>query len=214
MASVIGVVYEFGPFRLDSARRILAREGRHLTLPPKTFDLLILLIETRGRVLTKKELMSALWPDTFVEDANLSFQISALRKALGEEGTEWIETLPRYGYRFSGEVREVDPNPVSVVGVPLPHDEPAPARHGTATSTGGRTLVPWIAAALIAIAAVPLAVTHLRETRGSELPITFQVYPPERVSPPDSDSLAVSPNGGTTRVRRRRCGWRPPPVAA
>jgi DNA-binding winged helix-turn-helix (wHTH) protein len=54
----------------------LLRDEQHVTLPPKTFDLLILLVESRGRVFTKKELMSALWPDTFVEDANLTFQIS------------------------------------------------------------------------------------------------------------------------------------------
>jgi DNA-binding winged helix-turn-helix (wHTH) protein len=80
------------------------QNDRTLTLQPKTFDLLILLVESRGRVLTKKELMHALWPDTFVEDANLTFQMSALRKVLGPEGSEWIETLPRYGYRFNVKV--------------------------------------------------------------------------------------------------------------
>ena len=110
MANATGTVYEFGSFRLDTAKRLLTRDGEHLTLPPKTFDLLLLLVESRGRVFAKKELMAALWPDTFVEDANLSFQVSALRKALGGEGVEWIETLPRYGYRFAGEVLEVSPN--------------------------------------------------------------------------------------------------------
>ena len=100
--------FEFGPYRLDPSKRLLSRNGRSLALPPKTFDLLLLLVEGRGRVLTKKELMSVLWSDTFVEEANLSFQISALRKVLDEDGTEWIETLPRYGYRFKGEVSEVD----------------------------------------------------------------------------------------------------------
>src|SRR5713101_7325472 len=104
MANAIGAVFEFGSFRLDTAKRLLTREGAHLTLPPKTFDLLLLLVESRGRVFTKKELISALWPDTFVEDANLTFQISTLRKALGPDGSEWIETLPRYGYLFSGDV--------------------------------------------------------------------------------------------------------------
>src|SRR5215467_7471890 len=110
MSETIGAVYEFGSFRLDSARRLFIQNDRTLTLPPKTFDLLILLVESRGRVFTKKELMSALWPDTFVEDANLTFQISALRKALGPEASEWIETLPRYGYRFRGNVLGVDPS--------------------------------------------------------------------------------------------------------
>src|SRR5690349_19327766 len=106
MSETIGAVYEVGSFRLDPARRLLRQHDRQVTLPPKSFQLLMLLVESHGRVFTKKELISALWPDTFVEDANLSFQISVLRKALGAEGSEWIETLPRYGYRFSGEVRE------------------------------------------------------------------------------------------------------------
>src|SRR5215472_6392508 len=102
-------VYEFGPFRLDAAKRLLLCEGKSLTLAPKTFDLLHLLVQSRGRVLTKKELMSALWPDSFVEEANLAFQISALRKVLGTKGTgtEWVETLPRYGYRFSSDVSQL-----------------------------------------------------------------------------------------------------------
>src|SRR5215467_15011688 len=110
MGNATGGLFEFGPYRLDASKRLLIRDGRHLGVPPKTFDLLLLLVEGRGRVFTKKELMSALWPDTFVEEANLSFQISALRKILGPEASEWIETLPRYGYRFRGNVLGVDPS--------------------------------------------------------------------------------------------------------
>src|SRR5215469_15627865 len=110
MGNAIGGLFEFGPYRLDASKRLLIRDGRHLGVPPKTFDLLLLLVEGRGRVFTKKELMSALWPDTFVEEANLSFQISALRKVLGENGTDWIETLPRYGYRFNRDVVEIETN--------------------------------------------------------------------------------------------------------
>jgi len=84
MSETIGAAYEFGSFRLDAARRLLIQNDRTLTLQPKTFDLLILLVESRGRVLTKKELMSALWPDTFVEEANLTFhQLDAKPRALG-----------------------------------------------------------------------------------------------------------------------------------
>src|SRR5882724_11429953 len=100
-------LYEFGSFRLDAAKRLLTRAGESVTLAPKTFDLLLLLAESQGRALTKAELMQALWPDTFVEEANLSFQMSALRKALGEDGTEWIETVPKHGYRFTAVVTKV-----------------------------------------------------------------------------------------------------------
>jgi DNA-binding winged helix-turn-helix (wHTH) protein len=104
MSETIGVVYEFGSFRLDAAQRLLMQNDRTLTLQPKTFDLLILLVESRGRVFTKRELISALWPDTFVEDANLTFQISALQKALGPEAGEWIETLPGHPQKTSWSV--------------------------------------------------------------------------------------------------------------
>lgn len=192
MSETIGAVYEFGSFRLDAARRLLMQNDRTLTLQPKTFDLLILLVESRGRVFTKKELMSALWPDTFVEDANLTFQISVLRKALGPEASEWIETLPRYGYRFSGNVLEVDPS--------------LPPESATLTEAAGQTryapavrnarrLYYWIPVALLVLAAAYLAVIHLRESPPEERTFTFQISPPDRITIPDTDSIAVSPNG-------------------
>src|ERR1700682_5126439 len=107
MPSEISVSYEFGSYRLDVAKRLLVKGGKSLPLAPKTFDLLLLLVTSQGRVLTRTGLISALWPDTLVEEANLSFQISALRRTLGNEGLEWIETVPKYGYRFIGTVTEV-----------------------------------------------------------------------------------------------------------
>ena len=100
-------LYEFGPYRLDAAQRLLTRAGESVTLAPKTFDLLLILVESGGRVLTKQDLMNALWPDTFVEEANLPFQVSGLRKALGDEGSRWIETLPKHGYRFNAQVTQI-----------------------------------------------------------------------------------------------------------
>ena len=94
-------LYEFGPFRMDVQRRVFTRGGHAIPLAPKTLDLLVLLVRSDGRAVSKQELTTALWPDTFVEEANLSFRISALRKALGESGSRWIETLPRHGYRWS-----------------------------------------------------------------------------------------------------------------
>src|SRR5438874_12243948 len=74
-------LYEFGPFRLDISKRLLTRDGEAVTLAPKTYELLLLLVQSDGRALSKQDLMSALWPDTFVEEANLSLQITSLRKA-------------------------------------------------------------------------------------------------------------------------------------
>jgi DNA-binding winged helix-turn-helix (wHTH) protein/pimeloyl-ACP methyl ester carboxylesterase/class 3 adenylate cyclase len=101
--------YEFGPFRLDLEERLLLREGKPVQLTPKAFDTLLALLENSGKVLEKEEMMRQVWPDTFVEEANLAVNISLLRKALGNraDGGHYIETLPRRGYRFAARVREV-----------------------------------------------------------------------------------------------------------
>jgi DNA-binding winged helix-turn-helix (wHTH) protein len=100
-------LYEFGHFRLDVAERMLSRDGEAVSLPPKAFDLLLALVERRGRLLEKTDLMKLVWRDTFVEEANLSYTISLIRRALGEgpEPQQFIETVPKHGYRFIAEVR-------------------------------------------------------------------------------------------------------------
>ena len=89
-------VHEFGSFRLDSAERLLLRDGQPVSLTPKAFDLLVYLVDHAGRLVTKQALMSALWPNSFVEEANLTFTVSALRKALGDgqDGEQFIQTVP------------------------------------------------------------------------------------------------------------------------
>jgi Tol biopolymer transport system component/DNA-binding winged helix-turn-helix (wHTH) protein len=102
--------YEFGPFRLSTGTHHLYRNGDIVLLPPKEFDLLLLLLRNAGKVMNRESLIQALWPDTIVEEANLNVHISALRKVLGESSGEqrYIETLPRLGYRFFAPVREVN----------------------------------------------------------------------------------------------------------
>ena len=99
--------YEFGPFRLDTSERVLLRDGEPVTLTPKLFETLLVLVERSGRVVEKGELMEAVWPDAFVEESNLTSNVSLLRKALGEaeSGKPYIETVPRRGYRFAAGVR-------------------------------------------------------------------------------------------------------------
>jgi DNA-binding winged helix-turn-helix (wHTH) protein/tetratricopeptide (TPR) repeat protein len=102
-------LFEFGPFRLDSAERQLLRDGEPVTIPPKAFDTLVVLVENRGHAVRKDELIKSVWPDTFVEENNLTQYVSLLRKALGENGGKgYIETVPRWGYRFVGDVRLAD----------------------------------------------------------------------------------------------------------
>lgn len=100
-------MYEFGPFRLDSADRLLMRDGEVVALPPKVLDTLLVLVENSGHVLEKEDLLKRLWPDTFVEEGSLTRNISYLRKALGESDSarQYIETIPRRGYRFIAPVK-------------------------------------------------------------------------------------------------------------
>jgi Tol biopolymer transport system component/DNA-binding winged helix-turn-helix (wHTH) protein len=102
--------YEFGPFRLATGLRHLYRNGEMVLLPPKEFDLLLLLLRNSGKVMDRESLIQALWPNTIVEEANLNVHISALRKALGETSGKqrYIETLPRLGYRFRAPVKELN----------------------------------------------------------------------------------------------------------
>jgi TolB-like protein/DNA-binding winged helix-turn-helix (wHTH) protein/lipoprotein NlpI len=100
--------YSFGPFRLDAVKRRLFRDSEFVPLTPKAFDTLLTLIESAGRIVEKNALMEKLWPGVFVEENNLTQNISALRKALGEKREEphFILTVPGVGYRFIAEVTQ------------------------------------------------------------------------------------------------------------
>src|SRR5918996_134329 len=98
--------YLFDGFRVDPTERLLFKENREVALTPKVFDTLLALLENSSHVLTKKELMQLVWPDSFVEENNLAQNISILRKALGQgkEGEHYIQTVPKRGYRFVVDV--------------------------------------------------------------------------------------------------------------
>lgn len=109
--------YEFGPFRLDPSAPLLLREGRPVALTLKALETLVVLIERGGRVVSREELIEAVWPDVEVEENNLSVNVSTLRKALGEGdgGEKYIETVPRRGYRFTAAVRDVPIESVELI---------------------------------------------------------------------------------------------------
>jgi len=109
MSSHTRHLYEFGPFRLDAQRRVLLREKQPVGLTPKALETLLVLVENRDRVVSKDELMKTLWPDSFVEESNLSQNIFVLRKALGDSAQDrrYILTVPGRGYQFTETVREV-----------------------------------------------------------------------------------------------------------
>jgi TolB-like protein/DNA-binding winged helix-turn-helix (wHTH) protein len=105
------VIFEFDRFRLDPDERLLWRDNRIVPLTPKVFDTLLLLVQNKGHLITKEEMIEILWRDSFVEEGSLTQNISLLRKTLGEgdrkEGPQFIETLPKRGYRFVADVREL-----------------------------------------------------------------------------------------------------------
>src|SRR3954466_3296817 len=101
-------MYGFEDFRLEPGERRLWRGEASVALTPKTFDLLLFLVEHEGRLLRKDDLLTALWPDAAVEENNLTVAVSALRKALGESGERrFIETIPKKGYRFVAQVTDL-----------------------------------------------------------------------------------------------------------
>ena len=154
--------FEFGPFLLDPAKRSLLREGVPQSLPPKAFDVLALLVQCRERVVSKEELLSTLWADTFVEEGNLSQQIFVLRRTLNglSESPEYIATIPRRGYRFTAQVIERSESERLAESAP---NEPSRRK--------SRWLVPSLGAAVVLVAAL-LAVfwRHVRSRSGPANP--------------------------------------------
>ncbi|MEO7142870.1 MAG: winged helix-turn-helix domain-containing protein [Bryobacteraceae bacterium] len=124
--------YEFGPYRLDRRARVLLQDGAIVPLTPKVLDTLIVLVDHQGSVVSKDELLHLVWPDSFVEDSNLSQNISVLRKALGQPAGQppYIETVPKRGYRFVAEVRRApefaDLSSGAALGI-APEEAPPPA---------------------------------------------------------------------------------------
>jgi Tol biopolymer transport system component/DNA-binding winged helix-turn-helix (wHTH) protein len=187
-------VYEFGAYRLDPRARVLSLRDRPIALAPKSFDLLLLLVERRGRVLERDELFRELWPDTVVEEANLTFQVSTLRKALGEDGSKWIETVPKHGYRFSAPVRELRPEENAAAEAP-PAAAKSPARRA------------WpLVGAVLALAIALLAFALLRRQAPVEPPgaprgpiaVPLTAYPGSEIHPtlsPDGSQVAFSWEG-------------------
>jgi len=117
MTQATSSIYEFGPFRLAPNERLLLKDGHSITLAPKVFETLLLLVQNSGHAMGKDKLMEIIWPDSFVEETNLAQNISILRKALGEgeKGAKYIETVPKLGYRFVMPVKEIGNDASSLI---------------------------------------------------------------------------------------------------
>ena len=154
------------------------RDGNPVPLPPKAFDLLVVLVERAGRLVTKDELLKAVWPGTFVEEANLPYTVSLLRKALGDDGEpyQFIETVSKRGYRFKGAVARG--------GQEEPAVAPPPRRQLT-----------WLLAAVVVASLLGLAawiVTQEREPGPAPLPTRLSLVPPRGVI---VENAQISPDG-------------------
>ena len=142
--------YAFGPFRLDRTKRLLMREGEPIPLGSKDFDLLLALVEQRGEVLVKEELLQSVWPDAVVEEGNLNRHVATLRKALGDSPDEhgYIVTVPGRGYRFVAEVRELRGDPGHQVG------------HAVDRVAAGEEAEDWVRAPFVAVSVPSFGVSR------------------------------------------------------
>ena len=151
--------YDFGRFRLKPAERVLLREGETVPLTPKVFDILVTLVEHGGQVVAKDDLMKRVWPNTFVEEGNLTQNISLLRKALGETpgGVQFIETVPRRGYRFVADTNQSWSDESVVPAVEVESAPIVPISNTVARSTGvKRTPLYALAAGIVVIGIIGL----------------------------------------------------------
>jgi len=187
--------YEFGRFRLKPAERVLLREGEPVPLTPKVFDILVTLVEHGGQVVAKDDLMKRVWPNTFVEEGNLTQNISLLRKALGESsgGVQFIETVPRRGYRFVADTNQSWGNgaehDISEVRIDSPPVVPIP---DTVSHRGvKRTPFYALAAGLVVIGIIGLVYFTGRGTTGEAAPIgSIAVLPfVDESSDPDAEYI-------------------------
>jgi len=203
-------LYEFGPFRLDVAEHLLLRDGEAVPLPPKAFDLLLVLIEHHGHLIEKDELLKAVWPGIFVEEVNLSYNVSLIRKALGEgeNGQRFIETVPKRGYRFVGNVREIEESALPTTEEPPgsediinsePSDKPIASLAVLSERVGKRERLAWIVSGVFALAAMISTIGYFRQSPVEVRSIRAFIPPPENArfhfSGKFSGPVVVSPNG-------------------
>ena len=190
----------FGPFRLDPTKRRLWRGDEVVPLTPKAFDTLLVLVSRAGTTVEKDDLLKAVWPDTFVEEATLAQNISTLRRALGDtsETPTFIATVPRRGYRFLEPVSEIEEDPSEArprEGQGLDGQESVHRQdRGAPANLAGMAI--GTALALVAVGLIAVAVNARRPSAPTSVPVVFTISAPdgERFSP-SGGFMAVSPDG-------------------
>lgn len=197
--------FEFCNYSLDTRERVLLREGQPLSITPKTFQLLRVLVENPGRIVEKEEIIQSVWADSFVEDGNLAFTMRLLRKALGDDrqNPRFIETVPRRGYRFIAEVKEAADEPVLTNGSKTV--QPVPVEKAVGSSTAARFLVPLI---LILAAGTVFTAFWIGKGRSeTSAPVLSAPFASEKLSTNGKVfSAAISPDGRTVVYTNRNSG--------
>jgi len=199
MASTVAV--RFGPFRLYAGKRLLLRESEPVGLTPKAFDTLVLLIEQRDRVVSKRELLDRLWPDTAVEDATLSQHVFMLRRALSDPESpdvEYIATIQRRGYRFVAPVVEISIiAEANADAMPAPHVDAALER-GRSRSLRTQLAVCGSVALLVA-GAILVMTWYVRPpvVPPKRVHLAFVLAPDQQLWRSARGSAALSPDGRT-----------------
>jgi len=201
MSPPVGILYEFGHFRLDTREQLLLRNGEPVALTPTVFSIFEVLVRNSGHLVSKDQLLREVWPDTFVEEANLTVHISSLRKALGEPN--YIETVPSRGYRFTPSTRQL-----SASGLELFAETDASLRSGIQdnvrqvdTFSGRRRVIGWgilSTATLLLIASIVLGLYKLSagDNSRAELPEPFQKMKLTRLtSSGNATNAAISSDG-------------------
>jgi len=198
-------VYEFGDIRVDRARVTVTRDGRPVALEPKTFDVLCFLIEHRDHLVSKEELLDAVWKDTFVTANVLTRAVAQLRKAIGDDAREarYIETATKRGYRF-----------IAPVNVAVPPEEPSPAESGGEPPAGGdpplakpprAVPVAWLLMSGVVLVALGWGATFLRRP-AAPAPATLPALRRLTTQPGYNGGAAVSADGRSVAYVSDRTG--------
>ncbi len=191
-------IYRFSTFEVDAQAGEVRKQGIRIRVQDQPLKLLIALLERPGELLTREELHQRLWSDEIFVDFEhgLNAAVTRLRQALNDSAQtpRFIESLPRRGYRFIGEVRSGTAHPPATMGtetLPFSPEQRASAR----TVIDNKRLTPWIAASMFLTAAIVISVVHFRQRPKEDQQVKFTLLPPEGTKFAEFDTVAASPDG-------------------
>ncbi len=196
-------IFEFDDFRFDAKERVLSRNGVAIPIAPKVLNTLKVLVDSAGHLLEKQQLMDAIWPDQFVEESNLTYNIKMLRKALGDDAAQprFIETVPRSGYRFIAEL--IEPKEAA-----KPADTPIPAQRNS-PNRNRYWLIAGAAAAIVLIFGGGSWIARERLLAAAQAPMSESVFNAKRLTSGGKTLVSsISPDGKTLAFADSSAGKR------